>query len=263
MKGAVIMKKFVYLLIPIIPVLSACSMLFTPEPTATTVPPTQMPTAVPTQDPCSGENIVDEVEEIQYLINDFREILTMAPATDVTLLYNHVFRMQDIRRQIIQTEVPQCLEDLRSLSIDYASSAIYWFVIFINVQENESEVVLAAENTSNTLWQQVVSEFDSVLSEAGVERVLPADVGGVVPPGETGVFLTNDGTLSVNVRERPDTDADIVASLESGMQATALSRTEDAEWVQINLDGVLGWVSAETVLISEPVEDLPVLEEIP
>lgn len=257
------MKKIFFILVLLIPVLSACSLLFTPEPTATPVPPTQTPTSVSTPDPCDGENIVSEVEEIQYLINDFREILTMAPATDVSLLHNHVFRMQDIRRQIIRTEVPQCLEDLRSLSIDYASSAIYWFVVFINIQDPESEVVLAAENTSNTIWQQVVSEFDRVLSEAGVERVVPPDVGGVIPSGETGVFVSNDGTLSVNVRERPDTDADIVASLEAGMQAAALSRTEDAEWIQIDLDGVLGWVSAETVLISESVEDLPVLEEIP
>jgi len=203
------------------------------------------------------------MEEIQYLINDFREILTMAPATDVSLLHSHVFRMQDIRRQVVQAEVPQCLEDLRSLSIDYASSAIYWFVLFINIQDNDSEVVLAAENTSNALWQQVVSEFDRVLTEAGVERIQAPDVGDVVPSVETGIFVTNDGTLSVNVRERPDVDADIVASLGAGMQAAALTRTEDAEWIQINLDGVLGWVSAETVLISEPVEDLPVLEEIP
>jgi len=258
------MKKLFFLLVLLIPVLSACSMQFTPEPTATPVPPTQTPTAVPTPDPCEGENIVGEVEEIQYLINDFREILTVAPATDVSLLHNHVFRMQDIRRQIIQSEVPQCLEDLRSLSIDYASSAIYWFVIFINIQDNESEVVLAAENTSNTLWQQVVGEFDRVLTEAGVERLQPSDVGGGLPTsGGTGIIVTNDGTLSVNVRERPDMDADIVASLEAGMQAAALTRTEDAEWIQINLDGVLGWVSTDTVSISEPVEDLPVMEEIP
>jgi len=47
------------------------------------------------------------------------------------------------------------------------------------------------------------------------------------------------------------------------MQAPALGRTEAGDWIQVNLEGVLGWVFAETVTINVPIENLPVVEAVP
>jgi uncharacterized protein YraI len=75
--------------------------------------------------------------------------------------------------------------------------------------------------------------------------------------------LINEGPGVVNVHAAPNTEAEIIATLEAGSQAQVLGKNESGEWIQIDFNGSLGWVIAETVTINMPVGDLPVIEEIP
>jgi len=62
----------------------------------------------------------------------------------------------------------------------------------------------------------------------------------------------------VNVRSQPNLNADIIFQLEPGMQAIGLARNEPGDWLQINLNGTIGWVNAEMVTTSAAVEELPI-----
>ena len=64
------------------------------------------------------------------------------------------------------------------------------------------------------------------------------------------------------MRSQPGLDADIISQLEPGMQAIGLARNASGDWLQINLDGVIGWVYTEMVTSSMDIEELPVSDSI-
>jgi len=72
------------------------------------------------------------------------------------------------------------------------------------------------------------------------------------------ITVANTGTFSVNIRERPDLNSDIIGSLESGDEAVGIARSEDSSWVFIRYGDVEGWVSLDVVDISSPTDTLPV-----
>lgn len=85
------------------------------------------------------------------------------------------------------------------------------------------------------------------------ETDIPLEVGDLV----TGTVLglgTVEGA-SVNVRNNPNLDADIVGVLEKGQQTAVLSK--DGDWYRISADGITGFVSAEYMTVaSEGQADL-------
>jgi LPXTG-site transpeptidase (sortase) family protein len=72
-------------------------------------------------------------------------------------------------------------------------------------------------------------------------------------------FVRNAGRFSINVREQPDMEADILGSFKAGHEATGLGRTEDGDWILIEYQDLQGWVSAELVQIMLPVDSLPTI----
>ena len=95
-----------------------------------------------------------------------------------------------------------------------------------------------------------------------ISEELP-DISSSVPsPTGSGIFVSTSGTQAVNVRENPDIDANIVGRLEPGMQSIGLSRTEASDWVLINLEGIVGWVSADVIALSEDINNLAVFEPV-
>ena len=103
--------------------------------------------------------------------------------------------------------------------------------------------------------------LNKLLTSAGLVSDELPDIGGAVPStAENTIFVANEGTQRVNVRNQPELNADIISVLEPGMQAIGLSRNEAGDWLLINLDGVIGWVFTEMISPSSPVEDLEIFD---
>ncbi len=96
-------------------------------------------------------------------------------------------------------------------------------------------------------------------AEANAE---PAPTATLAPLADTGVTATVAVTDSrLNVRSGPGTDYRVVGKARPGETFAAAGRNEDSSWVQItggSLNTERGWVAAEFVQLSAPIEQLPV-----
>ena len=103
------MKKAIILFCCLFPLMSACSILMPAKPTAT-------PSPTSTPDPCSGDQLVEEMEALQYLVNEFRFVTDIANSTDINMVVFPILRLQEIRQDMLFTDVPECLEPLKIMS---------------------------------------------------------------------------------------------------------------------------------------------------
>jgi hypothetical protein len=252
------MKKFLVILVLSSFIFSSCAALAPAAPTETPLPPTATP------DPCSAENIAAEVEDLQALVNSFQDGMNIANNTDVNLLIYPILRLQEIQEEIRRIKVPTCLAGLKETSVQYSISVINFLLIFMNTQDPNSEELATAIQNSQQLWQEVIRNFNSVFTTAGMTPQELPELKPVIPDSEgIGSMLINEGPGTVNVRAEPNLDAEVLATLEAGSQAQVLGKNEAGDWVQINFKGTLGWVFAEEVSISMLVGDLPVIETNP
>jgi hypothetical protein len=237
--------------------ISSCSLIerFTPA-DPTLIPPTPIPpTATP--DPCAAENLLEEVEKVQDLVNEFQDIAYVANFTQQTELISPIMEMQAVRRDLQKLAVPACEEAIKTASLNYMNSTINYLTFFMGGETKEN--VDAGIQNSQILWQVVLGEFNKLLTSAGLVSEEIPDTGDTLPPTtDSSVVVGNEGTQRVNVRSQPDINADIISQFAPGMQAIGLARNESGEWLLINLDGVIGWVYTEMVTTSTVIEELPI-----
>jgi N-acetylmuramoyl-L-alanine amidase len=78
------------------------------------------------------------------------------------------------------------------------------------------------------------------------------------PPQVVGLAgVVNTGNL--NLRNGPAANFGILAKLPRGTTLTLTGRNGDARWVQVNVNGLVGWVSARYLLVNGAVISLPVI----
>ncbi len=65
---------------------------------------------------------------------------------------------------------------------------------------------------------------------------------------------------NLNVRSGPGLDYDVLAVVSRDSSYPALGRNEDGSWVEIDVDGTVGWVSAEWVEVAPSADDLMVVD---
>jgi hypothetical protein len=256
-----IMKRLLILVGISILFFSACSAPAPVIPTATPVPP---PTPTPTPDPCSKDNILVEAEKLQMAVNEFREVADLANSTDVNFLFVPVLRLQEIRYQAINTKVPACLDAFKASTVAYTASVINYMIVFMNVQDPESEDLKNAIQNSQTQWQVLVNEFNKVLAVAGVEAQPITQPESTAPtPSGSAATAVNETDSAVDMRAKPDPNAEVVASMEKGIQVEVIGRNAASDWLQVKLGDITGWVIAEKVVVSSPIDQLTVVEVIP
>jgi len=252
------MKKIAIIISVAAMFISSCSVIenlipadHTPVPPA----PTLAPTA--TSDPCASENLLEEVEKVQDLVNAFQDVAYVANFTPQTELILPIMEMQAVRRNLQKLDVPACEEAIKTASLNYMNSTINYLSFFMGGETKEN--VDAGIQNSQVLWQVVLGEFNKLLTSAGlVSEELPDIVNAVPQTTDSSFIVSNDGTQRVNVRSQPNLNAAVISQFESGMQAIGLARNEPGDWLQINLNGIIGWVYAEMVTTSTAVEELPI-----
>jgi len=253
------MKKTLLLLSIAAIFISSCSVienLIGDDPT----PALPTPDPTPTPDPCAPENLLEEVEKVQDLVNKFQDLAYVANFTPQAELIVPIMEMQAVRREMQKLDVPACEETIKAASLNYMNATINYLAFFMGGETEEN--VNAGIQNSQVLWETVLTEFNNLLTSAGL---VSEDIPEIAEPApqttmDTGVIVGNEGVQAVNVRSQPDINADIISRLEPGMQAIGLSRNAPGDWLLINLDGVIGWVYTEMITSSTPAEDLPISE---
>ena len=91
-----------------------------------------------------------------------------------------------------------------------------------------------------------------------------------VQPGlETVPFLNRDAVLSnaiiiadyLNVRADPSLKARILHVVSEGGVYAVIGRNADGSWAQLNVDGIVGWVSSAWLNVLPDLEDVPVIDD--
>ncbi len=72
-------------------------------------------------------------------------------------------------------------------------------------------------------------------------------------------FVRNTSRYSVNIRDLPNLDGEIIGSIKKGDEAEGLGRSVDGDWIYVDHNTIKGWVSAELVQILSTVESLPTI----
>ena len=197
-------------------------------------------------------------------VNEFREVADLANSTDVNFLFIPVLRLQEIRYQAINTKVPACLDTFKASTVAYTASVINYMIIFMNVQDPKSEDLTNAIQNSQTQWQALLNEFNKVLAVAGLEPQPVTESSSIAPtPTGEAAVATNESSSTVNVRAKPDLNAEVLTTMEKGAQAEVIGRNESSDWLQVKLNDITGWVFAETVVVNSPIDQLTVVEVIP
>jgi hypothetical protein len=257
-------KTIVFLLLATI-FISSCSLIASGAQDATPLvsTPTMMPAATP--DPCAPENLEDALQPLIDLINIYRDTAIVASVTNQSMMTIPLLELQENRRAVQNFDVPECQEQLKAAALEYMVASFNVFGAFATHQTEEEKIAIenALNSIEETLWQNVLVQVNTLMVDAGLREeldILPS----ISPEGDNflGISISNDTNAGINVRGLPDLNASIIASLEPGMQATGLARTEAGDWVQVNLDGVIGWVFAETISSDEPLDSLPVFEPV-
>lgn len=249
-------KTIIILAFLVIFVLSACGEK-TATPTAEAVEPVSA-TLVP--DPCSKENLPDEVSKINDLMREFDDYSRLASSTPQDKLLQVIPSLQEVRRRAESQEVPECLRDLKVLQIDHMNTVIEILMVFMS--NAQSEGVNQGIVQARDLHMKYDIEIARLL---GLTLVAPPTGNAIAPflPGSatqpSGLSILNPGPKEVTLLSAPDAESGGVATLAAGLTAVAFGRTADGLWIQVGVPGQPGqkaWVDASLVQVSG---ELPVV----
>lgn len=120
----------------------------------------------------------------------------------------------------------------------------------------ETAPVTTTESVSPTI--PIVPTAPVTATEAITETgaiTTPADA----PPAPEGATATVTGLIGTSVRPAPNTTQPAIQTLASGTVLPLLGRTEDGQWVQVQLaDGSLAWAFARNVSLNVNIDELPI-----
>jgi hypothetical protein len=237
--------------------LVACGAKTATQPATEAAAPTA---ATPTPDPCSKENLPDEVMKVSDLMREFDDYSMLASRTPQDKLVQVIPPMQEVRRRAQSQEVPECLANLKVLQINHMDIVIdTLIVLWSNPQLNQD--ALNTINNGITQARDLHMKYDMEIARLlGLTLVPPPTfapgtpgAGGapMTPPAE--LYVINLGPAGVTLYATPDLNAGGVATLKAGLTTVAFGKTADGLWIQVEVPGQAGqkaWASASTVQVS-------------
>lgn len=249
-------RAFNVLLVLLIGIFSSCQYLSPVdlEPVNTPLAPTMTP------DPCSAENLSDEMEIIRSGFSEFQEITHIADNSRAENLTEPVLKLEEVRTRITSLDLPVCLMKLQTTFSEYSAVVIRYLTA--RMQDPRSDEYKVDQQNSQTLWQAVEDEYEKAVLTVEMEFIpITGSANAFDVEITTVVLAINDGTQSVNIRTGDNLDSAIVGRLEPGMQARVVGKNQAGEWLRINLLTVSGWVYFEMVEISGDLSEIPVISQ--
>ncbi|MCE9644573.1 MAG: SH3 domain-containing protein [Chloroflexi bacterium] len=257
-------RKNIYPMVLLISiVLSACGG----KATATAI----APIFTLTPDPCSSENLPVEVAKVNKLTREFDDYSALASNTPQSQLIQLIPEMQRVLRDAEDQSVPDCLTDLKNFQLAHMGMVVQTLMGFMNASD---ATAIEQVNTGIAQARKLHGQYDLEMARLlGITLVAPAtltsrpvtpevNVATILPAVPSGFIVTNPGPTRVNLRSAPDLNALETGLIEVSAVMTALGRTVDNQWIQVQIPGQLGqtaWVYATLVQLSVPIDQLPVV----
>ncbi|MFZ4814352.1 MAG: SH3 domain-containing protein [Phototrophicaceae bacterium] len=120
------------------------------------------------------------------------------------------------------------------------------FVICLALESNPAGCVIPASSA-------VVAAPTEVI----VPTLLPTQLA-PLPPSTVCILASATGG-SVNVRSGPSTSFNVITQLTGASISTVVGRLQDNSWYQINVNGLIGWISASVIRLGGPCQGVPVV----
>jgi len=210
-----------------------------------------------TADPCSADNISEDLETIRSNLVEFHEIRLFADNSRADYLSTPLEQLQEIRTRLTNLPTPGCMGTFRQAYMYYTGEVIRYLTERMN-NPRSSDYKIGQENTL-ALWEIVDEEYQKLaLTVQPMFIPLTGQVQDFDKELETGITAINDGSQSVNIRSSAALNSSIIGRLEPGMRGLVLGKNEAGDWIQINLKGIIGWVFIDTVELSEEIEQIPI-----
>ena len=196
-------------------------------------PPTALPT--PTLPPTVAPTPVLVEQRIATVNNEFGVNARLDASTD-----------SDVLRILEFGETATIIEEVEDASIEGN---------WLQVRTSEGALVWIASGFVDIATQLVPAESGTVLAP-----VAPAVDD--APLLDVRVIISSPAGL--NARSAPDANADIVTILPNDRPYKAVSRSEDGQWIQVQIeDGSLVWIFLQLVIPTADLDSLPVDGEEP
>lgn len=124
---------------------------------------------------------------------------------------------------------------------------------WLQVLTSEEAEVWVAEDFIKITTRLVAENTGEVDDEDAAEDIGTADLS---------LRVTISSPNGLNARTSPAPDSEIIQILEDGRTFTALQRSDDGQWVQVELDdGETGWIFLQLVIASDDLSSLPSISE--
>jgi hypothetical protein len=233
---------------------SGCSRFAPMEeiPVYTPVAPTMTP------DPCGPETVGDDAEQIRLLLTAFQEVAAIADATPQQALISPVMRLEEVRHEMNLLALPACAQPLQAAINDYTAAILRYYT----KMQNKTLVRDAGADLQNSAvyWETVTSEYETFLQNARLPFTpLPVLSEALKEETDTRATAVNENAQSVMVRENPSTTGKVLSNMGRGVMARVTGRSEDSQWLRVDVNGIYGWVNAGVVTLNVDVNDLPVI----
>lgn len=216
-----------------------------------------------TADLCTGEALKAEIEKVNQLMREFDDASVLAANTARDQLRPAISELQRIRRGAEDLDVPACLSDLKKIQLGHMNLVIATLTGFMGGADQAT--LNEGIRRARQLHDQYLLEIARLLGITVVPvtaAVQPTATGAAAAPATpAGVFLSNPGPTTVNLRSAPSLDAGSLGILDVGLSALVVGRTADNQWLLIEIPGLPGstaWVFASLVTVSSPIDSVPV-----
>jgi hypothetical protein len=260
------MKRILFLSVLFLSILlSACG---TAKATTTDTPAAPVLTSTP--DLCTSANLPVEAAKVHKLTREFDDYAALASNTPQAQLLQVIPDMQRVLRDAEDQPVPACLVNLKKLQLADMNTVVQTLMGFMNTSAKDPAGVNQV-NAGIAQARNLHGQYDVELARLlGITLVAPATTtpGAATTPevvathSAPAATITNLGAAAVNLRAAPDVNAPSVAILGSQISTTALGKTADDQWIQVQVPdkpGQTAWVFAQLVQLSVPISSLPVV----
>ena len=232
---------------------------------------TLTPSASATPDLCEPEAIKGEIEKVNRLMREFDDAALLAQNTRRDELRPAIAELQRVRRDAEDQAVPPCLSDLKKYQITYMNLVIATLTVLMGASDVQAvqQTLNEGINRARQLHDQYTLEIARLLGITLVPvtaAVQSTDTPVANAPSQEGIFISNPGPTTVNLRAAPALDALNLGLLEVGLSARVIGRSADNQWLLIEIPGQPGqtaWVFTSLVTLSGSPDALPVVTPSP
>ena len=158
-----------------------------------------------------------------------------------------------------------------TLTISGRSADQAWFAVYladgtagwvpvsqVRVFGDTEALEIVQESVGPALVATLVAEASNPPAPIGTAVTRPT----AEPPTTSNRAFVSVLVEAVNVRAGPSTDFPIVGGLFQEEQVALLARNQNSDWVQVELPaGIIGWIFAQLVEPSQPIVELPIVNE--